>query len=100
MALTDRVVLFHDDAPQGRRDAEILDTGLSLAQSTVVLPHARTRLDWTRQTRMMLFARRFSPAACIALDSGTKLEFADGRLVRTANARRINRGGRAARMSP
>lgn len=99
MVLAQRVVLFHDDAPQGRRDAEILDTGLGIARSVVVLPHAKTRLDWSRPTRMTIFARRFSPAACVALDSGTSLEFVDGKLSHTANARRINRSGRAARMS-
>ncbi len=46
MAMSDRIVLFHHDAPQGKRDAELLDAGLGIVRRRVLLPHASTRLDW------------------------------------------------------
>jgi len=44
MALTERVVLFHDSPPQGRGNAEVLENGLGLVPGLVALPHARRRL--------------------------------------------------------
>lgn len=73
MALSDRVVLFHDDPPQGSGDAEILDFGLGLGPGVVVFPHARRRLHLDDRVRVTMLARRFEPALCVPLDDGARL---------------------------
>jgi len=78
MALTERVVLFHDSPPQGAGDAELLDFGLGIAPGVVVLPHARKRLRLDDPVRVSLLARRFRPAACVPLDGGDDIERIDG----------------------
>lgn len=70
MALAEKVVLFHDRPPQGAGNAEILEFGLGLYKGVVPLPHASARLRLNDEVRVGLFARRFAPAACIALDEG------------------------------
>jgi hypothetical protein len=82
MALTERVVLFHDDPPQGAAISEILDTGLGLVRGIVVLPEARLRLHLEDNTRVAEMAQRYAPARCIAMDHGAKLFFDDGRIVK------------------
>jgi hypothetical protein len=80
MALTDRIVLFHDRAPQGPGHPEVFGTGLSLVREAVLLPHARARLLLDDTPRMAVFARRFAPARCILLENATRLETeSDGR---------------------
>ena len=71
MALTDRIVLFHDRAPQGPGNAEIYGSGLS------VRPRHRARCRTpargccsTTRDRMAVFARRFAPARCVLLEIG------------------------------
>ncbi len=78
MALSERVVLFHDDPPQGPGHAEILDAGLGICPRVVPLPHASRRLSLGDAGRVARFAQRFAPAVCLALDGGEHLEF-DGR---------------------
>lgn len=78
MAITDRVVLFHDSPPQGPGNAEVLGAGLGLLPGLVVLPHARRRLELDDPGRVSLFARRFSPARCVTLDPGERVAW-DGR---------------------
>lgn len=68
MALSDRIILFHDRPAQGRGDAELLHRGLGLLPGVAPLPHARSRLLLDDPARVALFARRFAPAACVALD--------------------------------
>jgi hypothetical protein len=74
MALSDRIVLFHDRAPQGPGHPEVYGSGLSLVRDVVLLPHGRTRLLLDDTGRMAVFARRFAPARCILLDQGTRIE--------------------------
>lgn len=74
MALTERVVLFHDSPPQGRGDAEVYGPGLGLAPGLVALPHARHRLDLEDRARVELLARRFAPDTCVAMDEGARLD--------------------------
>jgi len=78
MALTERIVLFHDSPPQGSADPEVLDEGLSFVRNVVVLPHASQRLQLQDRLRVALFARRFSPATCLTFDPGTRIA-GDGR---------------------
>lgn len=93
MALTERVVLFHDRVPQGPAHAEIYDEGLGLIPGAVLLPHARRRLRVDDLTRMSVLAARFAPATCVVLDDGMRLDLAaDGAL--PPGARLIEAGGR------
>jgi hypothetical protein len=74
MALTDRIVLFHDRAPQGPGHPEIYGSGLSVLRDAVLLPHAKARLLLDDTARMAVFARRFAPARCVLLEQGTRLD--------------------------
>jgi hypothetical protein len=78
MALTDRIVLFGDRAPQGPGHPEVYGSGLSLVRDAVLLPHARARLRLDDASRMAVFARRFGPARCVLLEAGTRIDLDDG----------------------
>ena len=78
MALTDRIVVFHDSPPQGAGDAEVLEAGIGFLDGIVPLPHARHRLQLDDPVRVELFARRFGPSSCVALDEGARIEW-DGK---------------------
>jgi hypothetical protein len=93
MAVSDRVVLFHDRPPQGAAHAELLDAGLSLVPGVVPLPHAAERLALEDPTRVRNFARRFAPARCLALEHGSLVRWHDGRVAAVANLRRLSRSG-------
>lgn len=75
MALTDRVVLFYDDPPQGAGDPEVLCRGLGLLPGVVLFPHAERRLRLDDPTRLEILARRFAPDRCLTLDNGAWLRF-------------------------
>jgi hypothetical protein len=74
MALADRIVLFHDRAPQGPGHPEVYGSGLSLFRNVVPLPHARARLLLDDAPRMAAFARRFAPARCVLLQNGARVD--------------------------
>jgi len=93
MALTSRVVLFHDKAAQGPGQTEVYDEGLGLVPGLVVLPHARRRLRTDDLTRMSVLARRFAPARCVVLDDGVSLQLGDGGALPPA-ARVVDADGR------
>lgn len=93
MVLGERIVLFHDNAPQGKRDAEVLDTGLGLVRDITPLPHARERLDWRSRTRMALFARRFAPSKCCTLDHGSSISLEGGSIVHAEGVSVMTRSG-------
>jgi hypothetical protein len=78
MALSDRVVLFHDSPPQGPGAAEVLDAGLGVATGIVVLPQPETRLRLDDAARVELMARRFSPATCVALPARSRVSWGAG----------------------
>ena len=94
MAMTERIVLFHDAAPQGRRDPELLDAGLGIVRRRVLLPHAATRLDWRNRRRMALFSRRFSPATCCTLDNGSMIHIDNGQVIASKGSSIVMRTGR------
>ena len=75
MVVADRIVLFHDSPPQGRGNAEVLGPGLGLFPGVVVLPHASRRLMLRNHDRLSVFARRFAPAVCVALDHRCWIRF-------------------------
>ncbi len=93
MALTDRVVLFHDNTPQGRRDAEVFEQGLGIVNDIVLLPDAKHRLDVSDKIHVALFCRRFAPTNCFTLNSGSLLRFDDGRVIGAEDVRRLSRSG-------
>jgi hypothetical protein len=67
MAIADRIVLFHDDPPEGRVARQVLDVGLRLVPRAIVLPEPERRLDLAADERVGLMARRFAPSTCLAL---------------------------------
>jgi hypothetical protein len=91
MALSERIVLFHDRTAQGVSNAEVLDAGLGLVRGIVPLPHAHTRLVLDDAARVQLFARRFAPAKCLALDHGALVRWHRGRVVEVRALRRLTR---------
>lgn len=93
MALAERVVLFHDHPPQGAGDPEVLDAGFGLVRGVVPLPHARARLRLDDPRRISLFARRFAPSLCLALESQTLLRWQEGSLVEARVAGRLHPRG-------
>ena len=74
MALTDRIVLFHDRSPHGPGHPEVFAPGLGVLHSVVLLPHARARLLLDDTPRMAVFAARFAPARCVLLENGTRVD--------------------------
>lgn len=78
MALTDRVVLFHDRAAHGPSISEVFTQGLGLVHDVVALPGARERLDLGNTRRMGLLARRYAPAACLLLDERARVAILPG----------------------
>ena len=93
MALTDRIVLFHDSPPQGAGNAEAFDHGLGLAGGIVVLPHANERLCLHDSGRTGRFARRFAPALCVLLDAGEAAEHKAGKWIPVESARFLTPDG-------
>lgn len=73
MAISERVVLFHDMPMHGHGWPEVLEEGLAIVKGVVPLPHAKRRLKLDDPVRVSLMARRFAPAACTALDDGASL---------------------------
>lgn len=98
MVLGERIVLFHDNAPQGRRNAEVLDAGLGIVKGLIPLPHARTRLDWSSGSRMALFARRFAPSRCCTLDFGSMIRIENGKVTATRGSEVMLRSGEKRRL--
>ena len=78
MVLGERVILFHDSPPQGPGDAEVLERGFGLCKDFVALPHASRRLRLEDKARVGLFAKRFGPANCVALDELCEVSYTDG----------------------
>ena len=98
MALTDRIVLFGDRAPRGPGHPEVYGSGLSLVRDVVLLPHARARLLLDDASRMAVLARRFGPARCVPLETGTRIDLdtGDGAAVWPAGTRVLGPDGRVA----
>jgi len=94
MAVSDHVITFHDSPPEGRGNPEVLEDGLGLVPGLVALPDARRRLRLDDPVRVSLFARRFAPARCFALDPGSRVDW-DGRELRAVGeTRELTASGR------
>jgi hypothetical protein len=100
MAITERVVLFHDSPPQGPGNAEILGEGLGLLPRVVALPHARRRLRLDDQKRVSLLARRFKPDLCVALDDLDRAVWDGRQWTAGPNTKRLLPSGEVVLMSP
>lgn len=98
MALCDRIVLYHDRAPQGRRDAEIFDVGLGLVPGLIVLPNAKRRLDTSHTTHLALLSRRFAPRRSVTLDNASALQISDERVTSMVGVSRITRKGKLGKL--
>jgi hypothetical protein len=96
MILCDRIVLFHDRMPQGRRDPEVMCEGLGIVPGTILLPDARGRLRKNDPVRSSLFSRRFSPATSLTLDNGSLLRMQGGRVNRSESIQHVTREGKFA----
>ena len=93
MALSERVVLFHDFVPHGVAQTEVFGEGLGVVRGLVPLPHMRRRLRVDDRVRMSVLARRFAPAQCLVLDDGARVPLSpEGRL--PADARVLSEDGR------
>jgi len=78
MVVSERIVLYHDDPPQGAGSAEVAELGLEACRGIVPLPHADKRLELGDRERVALFVRRFGPDLCAVLVPRTRLDW-DGR---------------------
>lgn len=96
MALSDRIVLFHDSPPFGKNLSQLLDAGLGLANEVVVLPDLTRRVHTEKRDAVARFTQRMAPAECLGMDSGARLVFRQGRLVH-AKADRLRSNGEVER---
>lgn len=93
MVLAQRVVVFHDRPPQGAGDPEVLEDGFGACAGVVPLPHAEKRLNLEDKMRVTLFARRFEPALCVALDPKSRVDWRAGRWSGARGTRCMNSVG-------
>lgn len=93
MALTERIVLFHDSPPQGGGCAEVMEAGFARLPDLIALPHAKKRLDAADERNVQLFARRFAPALCVLLDDGARLDWNGARWSAMPETRRLTEDG-------
>ncbi len=93
MALSERVVVFHDSPPWGAGNAEVLDAGVGLLRGLVPLPHASRRLRLDDPVRVGLFARRFGPDVCAVLDAGTRVDWDGAHWTAGPGTRRLREDG-------
>lgn len=98
MVLSDRIVLYHDRTPEGRREPEVLGTGAGVIPRYVFMPDAKRRLRLSDTVRIDLLSRRFGPASCLTLDSGAQLLFAGKTLQHAEGVRRMAHGGKLVRV--
>lgn len=96
MAISDRVVLFHDSPPQGPGASELLDRGLELARGVVPFPQPEARLRLDDPERVSVLARRFDPALCLALPARAHVTLEEGRFIRPSGAVRLCTDGTCA----
>ncbi|MEM1022176.1 MAG: Type 1 glutamine amidotransferase-like domain-containing protein [Myxococcota bacterium] len=86
MVLTQRIVLFHDDAPQGGLLREVLDQGLGLVEDMVVFPEPERRLEVENRARTTHMLKRFAPAQCVLLPESSHVVIRGGRKLEMAGA--------------
>lgn len=95
MAITDHIVLFHDDPPYGVDAPQILDVGLGLVPNVVALPSPEERLALEDRDRMAMYAARFAPSTCLVLPRRSWVAFDGDVMGRAKDVRRLEADGRA-----
>ncbi len=75
MAVSERIVLFHDSPPQGAGNAELLDRGMGLCRGLLPLPDGSRRLSLSDRARVSVMARRFHDLRAAVLDAGARLDY-------------------------
>lgn len=93
MAISERIVLYHDSPPQGPGNAEVLEFGLGHILGIVPLPHAHRRMLLDDAGRVARFARRFSPASCVAMEDGASLTITASKWTADGGVRRLSVDG-------
>jgi hypothetical protein len=93
MVVSERIVLFHDDPPQGAGSAEVAELGLGACKGVVPLPHADKRLELGDRERVALFVRRFGPDLCPVLVPRTRLDWDGRRWSAQAGTQRLDPSG-------
>jgi hypothetical protein len=78
MALSDRVVLFHDQGPPGRQHPEVYAEGLGAYSGVLPFPHPKRRLRLGDHGQLQLLARRFAPRVCLLLPDGVRVDLRPG----------------------
>lgn len=78
MVACERILLFHDNPPQGPGDVQVLERGLAFCPGVLALPHASSRLDLADEERVQRLARRMAPRHCVTFDDASGLIW-DGR---------------------
>jgi hypothetical protein len=100
MAVSERVVLFHDDPPQGPGATEVLDAGLGLAPGAVLLPEPEKRLKLDQKDRMSRLTRRFAPAQCLLLPARSRVTWRNGQFTNAHGVLRLRPTGDVALFEP
>ncbi len=98
MAISDRVVLFHDNPPQGAGAAELLDRGLGLCPDVIPLPHPEQRLRLSDPVRVRLLAARFVPALSLAMTSRSHITWNGLAFVRPYKIGLLHEDGRVEKL--
>ena len=99
MALTERVVLFHDNPPQGAGNAGVMERGLGLCPGLVALPDGKKRLNLGDRFRVSAMARRFQPDSCVVLEQGDCISFDGERWRAQTSVLRLGAEGDLGRVS-
>jgi hypothetical protein len=100
MAVSERVVLFHDDPPQGPGATEVLDAGLGLCPGAVVFPEPEKRLRMEQKDRMSRLTRRFAPAHCLLLPARSRVTWRSGQFSSAHGVLRLRPTGDVAIFEP
>lgn len=93
MAVSERVVIFHDDPPQGAGASEVLDAGLGLCPGAVLFPEPEKRLRLDQSESVAGKARRFAPALCLALPARSRATWRRGRFTAAEGVLRLRSTG-------
>ena len=78
MALSRRVVLFHDRLPVGSAKPEIYGEGAGVLPGAAFFPDARRRLDLDDAESLGELAGRVAPERAVLLDQGDRLDLSEG----------------------
>lgn len=93
MALTRRIVLFHDRLPHGSARPEILGEGLLVFPGVAFFPDARRRLDLEDRESLRELAGRVAPERAVLLDPEDRLDWDGERWSAAAGVRVLGSEG-------